>query len=599
MTFQALLSTVTAALVCASTVQSYVLPFQANPEQAGGDLAAAQAFRLAGRSLNDLADGSISVPVYKRHGALHPDMSKRDPDTTRQWALRQAEVMKSKFGAANANQKRQTIGLTDVGPDSYYFAQVSVGTPAQNFNVVLDTGSADFWLVDTDCGTSSGCDSNLNKYSTSASSTNIGSTTPFSITYGTGAVRGVLAADKVSLAGYMVSNLTFAEANAVAANTVEYPTSGIMGMGFQSLSTSGATPFWQVLAKQNVLQSNAFTFQLARNIDNINPNNPNINDVQSPGGVFTLGKIDTNQYTGDITYTSIPNNLQNQQGLGYWTIPLGGITVNGNAANIGSNPLVAIDTGTTLIGGPASAISAFYAQISGSRSARSAGMPGYYLFPCSANLNIQLSFGGKSWAMNAQDFNLGSYPYTNSQTCLGALFEIDLGSTQYGVPQWIVGDSFLKNVFSVFDGAGRVGFASLKGSEAQIVSVTSNAVSSQTPQPTSSGASSSASMGGGLPFPTASSYASQATASGVFGGGSLPVPSASSAVATSNPSLTAGQSSSGSSGSGSGSSGSGGSGGSGSSSGSSSGAGSLLPNAVVGVSAASAAALLAGALLVL
>lgn len=468
---------------------------------------------------------------------------------------------------------------------SYYFAQVSVGTPAQNFNVVLDTGSADFWLVDSDCGTAQNCDSDLNKYDTSASSTNIGSNTPFTITYGTGAVRGVLAADKVSLAGYTVNNLTFAEASAVASNTVEYPTSGIMGMGFQSLSTSGATPFWQVLEKQNVLQTNAFTFQLARNIDNLNPNDPNINDIQSPGGVFTLGQIDTNQYSGDITYTNIPNNLQNQQGLGYWTIPLQGITVNGNSASIGSNPLAAIDTGTTLIGGPSLAIRAFYSQISGSRSASSADMPGYYLFPCSAKLNIQLTFGGKSWSMNPQDFNLGSYPYTNSQTCLGALFEIDLGSRQYGVPQWIVGDSFLKNVFSVFDGAGRIGFASLKGTEAQTVSVTSGAVSSQTPQPTSRSSSSSmGAAGGGLPIPNgASSFASQATASGVFGGGSLPVPSASSAVVTSTPSLSAGSSNSNS-------------GSSGSSSGSSSAASSL--SAMVGVSAASAAALLAGAVLI-
>lgn len=473
--------------------------------------------------------------------------------------------------------------------NSYYYAQVSVGTPAQNFNVVLDTGSSDFWLVDTDCGTAQGCDSDLNKYNPGASSTNIGSSTPFQIQYGTGAVRGTLAADKISLAGYTVNNLTFAEAAAVASNTVEYPTSGIMGMGFQSLSTSGATPFWQVLEKQGVLSQNAFTFQLARNIDNINPNDPNINDVENPGGVFTLGRIDSNQYNGDITYTSIPNNLQNQQGLGYWTIPLGGITINGNSANIGNNPLAAIDTGTTLVGGPASSIRAFYSQISGARSASTVGMPGYYLFPCSSNLNIQFTFGGKSWSMNTQDFNLGSYPYTNSQTCLGALFEIDLGSSQYGVPQWIVGDSFLKNVFSVFDGTGRVGFASLKGSEAQVASVTAGAVSSQTPQPTSASGSSMSSMGGGGGgLPTLTSFASQATGTGIFGGGSLPVPSASGGVATSNPSLVAGSSSSsGSSGSGSGSS----------SGGSSSGANSMVP-AMVGVTAASAAAIF-GAFLVL
>ncbi len=547
MAFQALLSTVTAALVCASSVQAYVLPLQANTEFRG-DLAEAKAFRLASRSLNDASQaGSISVPMYKRHGALHPDVSKRDPEVMRSWAFRQGEIMKAKYGANAAHQKRQTIGLTDVGPDryvrctisifhfiseadrsfyasdSYYFAQLSVGTPAQNFNVVLDTGSADFWLVDSQCGTAQNCDSDLNKFNAQSSSTYVGSSAPFQITYGTGAVRGTLAADKVSLAGYTVNNLTFAEAAAVASNTVEYPTSGIMGMGFQSLSTSGATPFWQVLEKQGVLSQNVFTFQLARNIDNINPNDPNINDIQSPGGVFTLGQIDSNQYSGDISYTNIPNNLQNTQGLGYWTIPLDGITVNGNSARIGSNTLAAIDTGTTLIGGPASAVRAFYSQISGSRSAASVNMPGYYLFPCSANLNIQLTFGGKSWSMNPQDFNLGSYPFTTSQTCLGAVFEIDLGSSQYGVPQWIVGDSFLKNVFQVYDGTGRIGFASLKGSEAQIVSVTANAVSSQTPQATSSATGSMSSIGGGLPFPTgASSFASGATATGVVGGVACP-----------------------------------------------------------------------------
>lgn len=115
MAFQALLSTVTAALVCASSVQAYVLPFQANTET-NGDLATAQAYRLAGRSLNDLSQGSVSVPVYKRH-ALHPDISKRDPETTRAWAFRQAEIMKAKYGGHQGNQKRQTIGLTDVGPD--------------------------------------------------------------------------------------------------------------------------------------------------------------------------------------------------------------------------------------------------------------------------------------------------------------------------------------------------------------------------------------------------------------------------------------------------------------------------------------------------
>lgn len=430
---------------------------------------------------------------------------------------------------------------------SYYFAQLSVGTPAQNFNVILDTGSADFWLVDSACSTANGCASNLIKFNTGSSSTNVGSSTPFAVRYGTGAVQGTLAADKVSLAGYTVNNLTFAEASDVASNTIDYPASGIMGMGFQSLASSGATPFWQVLGKQGVLSANVFSFQLARNIDNVDITDANVNSVQNPGGVFTLGTLDSNQYSGDITYVSIPNNLQNTAGLGYWTIPLGGVSINNVAANIGSNPLAAIDTGTTLIGGPSASIRAIYSLISGAQSA--SGMSGYYLFPCSTNLDIEMQFGGRSFQMNTQDFNLGPYPYTTSSTCLGAFFEINLGSTAYGVPQWIIGDSFLKNVFSVYDGSGRVGFASLKGSDAQTVAPTSNAVASATAVATSTSAAASTSRSSvfsilsSAVLPSISTTAAGATRTAILGGSSLPVPSASSAAATTTPSLSSGGSS--------------------------------------------------------
>lgn len=119
MAFRTLLFAVTVALVCTSSIEAYVLPLQVNNQNLKGDLAQAQAFRLAKRSLTDPSQGFISVPVFKRHGALHPDIHKRDPQRTKTWAFRQAEIMKSKFGASESHspRKRQTIGLTDVGPD--------------------------------------------------------------------------------------------------------------------------------------------------------------------------------------------------------------------------------------------------------------------------------------------------------------------------------------------------------------------------------------------------------------------------------------------------------------------------------------------------
>jgi hypothetical protein len=119
MTFNTLLSCVTAALICVSTIQAYVLPFQASEKP--GDLVAAHGGRLHSRSLNSASDGSISVPIYRRHGDLHPDKSKRDPNKTRNWAFRQRDIMKSKYSpriqAHAANTRRQTIGLVDVGQD--------------------------------------------------------------------------------------------------------------------------------------------------------------------------------------------------------------------------------------------------------------------------------------------------------------------------------------------------------------------------------------------------------------------------------------------------------------------------------------------------
>jgi cathepsin D len=56
-----------------------------------------------------------------------------------------AAQLKGKYGAGGSSSKKRsqaTIGLTNQNGDSSYFGQLSIGTPAQQFNVILDTGSA-------------------------------------------------------------------------------------------------------------------------------------------------------------------------------------------------------------------------------------------------------------------------------------------------------------------------------------------------------------------------------------------------------------------------------------------------------------------------
>jgi len=73
-----------------------------------------------------------------------------------------------------------------------------------------------------------------------------------------------------------------------------------------------------------------------------------------------------------------------------------------------------------------------------------------------------MAFGGKSWPIKPEDLNLGPAPNASS-TCLGAIFDLGKSSnTLAGKPTWIVGDPFLKNVYTVLrSNEAGVGFAEL------------------------------------------------------------------------------------------------------------------------------------------
>lgn len=128
----------------------------------------------------------------------------------------------------------------------------------------------------------------------------------------------------------------------------------------------------------------------------------------------------------------------------------------------GSGAYAAIDTGTTLIGGPAQYVAAIFAQIPGSQ-AGTGNFESYYTYraclhlsgaarleltsayffsathtACDTDVNVTLSFGGtRSWTISSADFQLTRLTRT---TCLGAFFELSTGSS---APAWIVGDTFL------------------------------------------------------------------------------------------------------------------------------------------------------------
>ncbi|TFY53179.1 hypothetical protein EVJ58_g9594 [Rhodofomes roseus] len=377
-----------------------------------------------------LAD-PIHVPLARR------TTGRRAKDVSRYPAA--GDFVRSKYGfetmASKLRKRGETVGmqLTNQDYDSSYIGTISVGTPSQSFPMIMDTGSSDLWLASSSC---SGCPSDTpeftssssssfksNSSSTSSSGHGGGSNGEVSITYGSGDVQGSLGTDTVSLAG-------------------------------RRLAATGAVPFWQALISQGSLSNPEFAFYLTRFVDDESA------ETEEPGGTFTIGGVNGSLYSGDITYYDLTDSTSPT----YWTLTISGITVDGHSVSLGSSAAnAAIDTGTTLIGGPSDAVAAIYDQIEGAE-ALTGQYSGYYAFPCSTKPNVTIAFGGQAWPINAADMNLGAVN-TAGTYCLGGVFVLSEGSN---VPSdsnsltWVVGDTFLKNVYSVFRAnPAAVGFAAL------------------------------------------------------------------------------------------------------------------------------------------
>lgn len=140
------------------------------------------------------------------------------------------------------------------------------------------------------------------------------------------------------------------------------------------------------------------------------------------------------------------------------------LSIQGTSISLTAGNSVAVDTGTTLIGGPSDTVRLIYEGITGARQ-MTGNYRNYYEYPCTTNIDLVLTFGGYDIHVTDKDFNLGRYG-SDPSYCTGAVFVQALPS---GSPiQWIVGDTALKNTYTVFRASPpAVGFADLPGSAGQ------------------------------------------------------------------------------------------------------------------------------------
>jgi len=387
------------------------------------------------------------------------------------------------------------------GNDAAYFGGISIGTPAQSFEVIFDTGSADLWVPSSKSSTSH------DKFRDSASSTLETSSAEWDITYGTGSSEGYLARDVVSAGGYTVQQQIFALADTSAPVVEALPSDGICGMAFSTIATSGAPTFLENLITADSIQQPQVGFYLQRAKDLTSQSRGTIG-----GGEMCVGCADQSKYTGQLSWNAVTAQS-------YWEVESDGVAVDGNVVS-GTNMAVALDTGTTLIYVPTSVASALYSQLGGTPLK---GSSGEYTVPCVATFGtIGLSFGGVVYNIPLEDIFLGYASASNTEQCVLGIIAQDMYDAE-GNSVAIVGGLFLKAVYSVYtyshNGSPAVGLAP---------SITSGVSSSSGASSSSSSSQASSSSGSGS---SSSGSASSGSVSGSYGASSGSASSGSSAGA--------------------------------------------------------------------
>ncbi|KFP12911.1 Pepsin A, partial [Egretta garzetta] len=218
-----------------------------------------------------------------------------------------------------------------------YFGTISIGTPAQDFTVIFDTGSSNLWVPSVYCSSPS-C-SNHNRFNPAESSSFISTNDTVSIVYGTGSMTGILGYDTVTVADIKILNQIFGLSETEPGNFFYYaPFDGILGLAFPSISSSGATPVFDNMMSEDLVARDLFSVYLSK-------------EEQSSSFVL-FGAIDSSYTVNGIAW--IPLSAET-----YWQITMDSsisslpdvvFNINGNAFPVSPSAYVIQSDGYCMLG---------------------------------------------------------------------------------------------------------------------------------------------------------------------------------------------------------------------------------------------------------
>ncbi|KAL7884963.1 hypothetical protein AOLI_G00077330 [Acnodon oligacanthus] len=298
--------------------------------------------------------------------------------------------------------------------DLSYYGEISIGTPAQSFRVIFDSGSSNLWVPSVSC-TDEACQSH-NKFDPADSSTFQNASEALSIEYGTGSMTGYLAYDTVTVGGISIQKQIFGLSESEASFMASMTADGILGLAYESISSDSATPVFNNMMSQGLVSQDVFSVYLSSD--------------EEEGSVVIFGEIDSSYYTGDIYWIPLSSET-------YYEITMDSVIINGETVACSGGCQAIIDTGTSVIVGPTSDISSINSVVGATTDEY-----GDAIVSCSS---IQ-SMPSVTFTLNGYTFTIpaSSYVSESSDTCM-------TGFSGSSDSLWILGDVFIRNYYTIFN----------------------------------------------------------------------------------------------------------------------------------------------------
>ncbi|KAK3724485.1 aspartic proteinase precursor [Vermiconidia calcicola] len=317
--------------------------------------------------------------------------------------------------------------------NAQYFSEISIGNPAQQFKVVLDTGSSNLWVPSQDCG-SIACYLH-SKYDHSGSNTYKKNGSEFAIRYGSGSLEGYISQDQVTIGDLMIKDQLFAEATSEPGLAFAFGRfDGIMGLGYDTISVNKIPPPFYNMIDQDLLDEPVFSFYLSDTND------------EGAESECMFGGVNKEHYTGEMVKIPLRRKA-------YWEVDLDAITFGDQTAEIDGTGVI-LDTGTSLIALPSTLAELLNKEIGAKKS-----FNGQYTVECEKRDSLpDLTF-----TLTGYNFTISAFDYILEVqgSCISAFMGFDI--PEPAGPLAILGDAFLRKWYSVYDlGNNAVGLAKAK-----------------------------------------------------------------------------------------------------------------------------------------